>query len=245
LTSTVTDAWHVLKPPEGDKHGPLSPLLLALTVVTGLVDAFSYLVLGHVFVANMTGNVVFLAFALVGAPGFSLPASLVALAAFVLGAVGAGRLIRHVGSSRRGRMLAVSTACECLLVTAALVVSLIATDVGSGAARYVLIVVLGLAAGMQNGTARKLAVPDMTTTVLTMTVTGAAYDSRLAGGTNSHIGRRGLSATAMFVGALVGAATVIHVSKPLELLFALLLLVPVTLVAGRLSRSHPVWDREP
>jgi uncharacterized membrane protein YoaK (UPF0700 family) len=245
VTSTVTDAWHVLKPPEGDKHGPLSPLLLALTVVSGLVDAFSYLVLGHVFVANMTGNVVFLAFALAGASGFSWVASLVALAAFVLGAMGSGRLIRHVGSARRGRMLAVSTACECVAVAVAVVVSWTAGDPGSGPARYVLIVVLGLAAGLQNGTARKLAVPDMTTTVLTMTVTGAAYDSRLAGGTNSHIGRRGLSAVAMFIGALLGATTVIRVSKPLELGFALLLLVPVTLAAGRLSRSHPVWDHEP
>jgi uncharacterized membrane protein YoaK (UPF0700 family) len=34
--------------------------LLGLTVVTGLVDAVSYLRLGRVFVANMTGNVVFL-----------------------------------------------------------------------------------------------------------------------------------------------------------------------------------------
>jgi uncharacterized membrane protein YoaK (UPF0700 family) len=47
-------------------HGPLPALLVCLTVVTGLVDAFSYLSLGHVFVANMTGNVVFLGFALAG-----------------------------------------------------------------------------------------------------------------------------------------------------------------------------------
>src|SRR3984957_14157950 len=48
--------------------GPLPPLLLMMTFVTGLVDAFAYLVLGHVFVANMTGNVVFLGFALAQAP---------------------------------------------------------------------------------------------------------------------------------------------------------------------------------
>jgi hypothetical protein len=58
------------------KHGPLPALLLLLTIVTGLVDAVSILALGRVFVANMTGNVVFIAFALAGAPGFSLPASL-------------------------------------------------------------------------------------------------------------------------------------------------------------------------
>src|SRR5687768_2511195 len=65
-------------PAADDPHGPLPLLLLALTVVTGLVDAFSYLVLGHVFVANMTGNVVFLGFALAGAKGFSISASLLA-----------------------------------------------------------------------------------------------------------------------------------------------------------------------
>jgi uncharacterized membrane protein YoaK (UPF0700 family) len=63
-----------------------------MTLVTGLVDAFSYLVLGHVFVANMTGNVVFLGFALVGAPGFSIAASLAAMAAFAVGALLGGRL---------------------------------------------------------------------------------------------------------------------------------------------------------
>jgi uncharacterized membrane protein YoaK (UPF0700 family) len=217
--------------------------LLVLTVVSGLVDAFSYLTLGHVFVANMTGNVVFLAFALAGAPGFSLVASLTALGAFVLGAMGSGRLVIHLGAARRGRMLALSTTCEAVLVAAAMIVGWCATDVGSGASRYVLIVLLGTGMGMQNGTARKLAVPDLTTTVLSMTITGAAFDSRLAGGTDSRVGRRGISALAMFVGALIGALTVIHVSKPLELVFPLLLLVPVALAAGRLSRSSPAWDR--
>ena len=46
------------------KHGPLPALLLGLTLLTGLVDAVSILSLGRVFVANMTGNVVFLAFAI-------------------------------------------------------------------------------------------------------------------------------------------------------------------------------------
>ena len=92
MMTTLADAWHTIAPPEGDRHGPLQPLLLALTVVTGLVDAFSYLVLGHVFVANMTGNVVFLAFALVGAKGFSIGASLAALSAFAVGAAGSGRI---------------------------------------------------------------------------------------------------------------------------------------------------------
>jgi uncharacterized membrane protein YoaK (UPF0700 family) len=241
MLTTVDDARRMLAPPAGDRHGPLSPLLLLLTVVTGLVDAFSYLVLGHVFVANMTGNVVFLAFALIGTKGFSVAASLLALGSFALGALGSGRFVAHLGA-RRGRMLAVSTAAESLFVLAATAVAWAVGDVGSGVSRWVLILLLGMAAGLQNGTARRLAVPDLTTTVLTLTITGAAADSRLAGGTGSRIGRRGLSALAMFAGALAGALTVLHLDKALGLAFALLLLVPVAAVSGRLSRSRPTWD---
>jgi uncharacterized membrane protein YoaK (UPF0700 family) len=97
-------------PAGDDPHGPLPPLLLALTVVTGLVDAFSYLSLGHVFVANMTGNVIFLGFALAGVPGFAVAASLVGLAAFALGALAGGRLSAKLGA-HRGR-LAVSAAYQ-------------------------------------------------------------------------------------------------------------------------------------
>src|SRR5947209_16913145 len=64
------------------RHGPLPALLLVLTVATGVVDAVSILALGRVFIANMTGNVFFIGFALAGAPGFSLIASLLALAGF-------------------------------------------------------------------------------------------------------------------------------------------------------------------
>jgi hypothetical protein len=58
------------------RHGPLPVLLVGLTVVTGLVEAFSILTLGHVFVANMTGNVVFLGLALAGVGEVSIAASL-------------------------------------------------------------------------------------------------------------------------------------------------------------------------
>src|ERR1700674_3752931 len=75
-----------------ERHGPLPALLLVLTLITGLVDAVSYLKLGHVFVANMTGNGVFLGFAMADAREFSFPASLSAIGAFLAGAfVGARR----------------------------------------------------------------------------------------------------------------------------------------------------------
>ncbi|MGA9832579.1 MAG: DUF1275 family protein, partial [Trebonia sp.] len=79
-------------------YGPLPALLLILTVVTGVVDSISILALGRVFVANMTGNVVFAGFAIVGAPGFSLGASRFALAGFLVGAAAGGAVITRVGS---------------------------------------------------------------------------------------------------------------------------------------------------
>src|ERR1700734_3490420 len=92
-----------------------APRPLALTVVTGLVDSVSILRLGRVFVANMTGNVVFVGFAVAGAPGFALGASLVALAGFLVGAAGGGHLAGRYGHDRAALLLATAFA-ELVLV---------------------------------------------------------------------------------------------------------------------------------
>src|SRR6058998_485970 len=69
---------------------PLTRALLALTFTTGLVDAVSYLGLGRVFTANMTGNIVLLGFGIVGAGGLPVVAPVVSLVSFLVGAVAAG-----------------------------------------------------------------------------------------------------------------------------------------------------------
>ena len=72
-----------------ETEGPprsLVATLATLTVIGGFLDAVSYLGLGHVFTANMTGNVVLVGFAAAGAPGFSVQANLCALGCFVIGA---------------------------------------------------------------------------------------------------------------------------------------------------------------
>src|SRR5256885_16877178 len=102
-------------PPVPD-HGPLPRLLLGLTVVTGLVDAFSYLTLGHVFVANMTGNVVFFGFALAGVGGVSAVASLLGIVAFVAGAALGGRLARQPRPHRGILPAPASPAPACLVL---------------------------------------------------------------------------------------------------------------------------------
>lgn len=240
MRAVLLDAWRLVVPPRGDRHGPLSPLLLGLTVLTGLVDAFSYLALGHVFVANMTGNVVFLAFALGGAAGFSSAASTLALAAFSLGAVGGGRLIAARGR-HRGQLLAIGTAVEAVLIATAMIVALVAARPGVGSPRYWLIGLLGVAMGLQNATARKLAVPDLTTTVLTLTITGAAADSRLAGGPASKLGRRGLVILAMFLGALFGSLLIVGGSSSTTLVLALLAVSGVAAGATLVSRRYSSW----
>lgn len=122
MTSLVNDIRGTFVPAPGGRHGPLPPLLIGLTLVTGLVDAFSYLLLGHVFVANMTGNVVFLGFALAGAPGFSITASLVALVAFAAGALLGGLLATRHGA-HPARLFSVATSVQALFLTAAAVLA--------------------------------------------------------------------------------------------------------------------------
>ena len=164
-----------------------------------MVDAVSILRLGPVFVANMTGNVVFTGFALVGAPGFSLSASLAALAGFLAGALLGGSLAHRLGHDR-GLLLRAGAAAELVLVTAALVLAAsLATITGVAAAGDAAL--LALAMGIQNAVARRLAVPDLTTTVLTMPLTGIAADVRAKDHGLAGLGRRVLAVATMFGGA--------------------------------------------
>lgn len=109
------------------------------------------------------------------------------------------------------------------------------------ASRYAVIVLLAVAMGVQNATARKLAVPDLTTTVLTMTLTGVAADSALAGGPGSKLARRALSVTAMLLGALIGGALVLKVDNPAPLALATGLLAVICFLSHRATRSTPAW----
>jgi uncharacterized membrane protein YoaK (UPF0700 family) len=229
-----------LLPRSGSRHGPLPPLLLGLTFVTGLVDAFSYLLLGHVFVANMTGNVVFLGFALAGAAGFSIAASVVALASFVAGALIGGKVGAGLGD-HRGHLLTATTAGQAALFGAAVVIAAASGEPVAGGYRYALIVVLGASMGIQNATARRLSVPDLTTTVLTLTITGVAADSAIAGGAGSAAGRRLTAVTAMLAGALAGAALTLDVHIVAPLAIALIATVVVALVTWRAGRAESRW----
>jgi len=183
--------------------------LLGMTAVTGLVDAVSFLSLGHVFTANMTGNVVFLAFAIAGVPELSIARSSCALGAFLVGALVGGRTMADRDADSHLRWTLLAFVLELALLSIATVVSIgYRGPEISTTQLYVLIVLTGLAMGIRNATVRKLAVPDLTTTVLTLTVTGLAADSSLAGGGNPRWQRRTGSVIAMFVGAGLGAVLI-------------------------------------
>ena len=222
------------------RHGPLPLLLIVLTVVTGLVDAVSYLELGHVFVANVTGNVAFLGFAAAGASQHSVAASLAAIGAFLLGALAGGRLGSKTGQ-HRGQFLALSSYAQVAAVGAAFVVSLASFDASDDISAYAIVVLLAFAMGLQNATARRLGVPDLTTTVLTLTVTALAADSHFAGGTNPNIGRRLIATAAMFIGAALGAVLIFRVGVSGALAVAVALLLINAMVGYRLSSSTAAW----
>ena len=242
MPTFLTEVRETLVPDRNARFGPLPPLLVAMTVVTGLVDAFSYLLLGHVFVANMTGNVVFLGFAVAGAQGFSIGASVVALVAFGLGSVLGGRIVQRFGH-HRGHHVAVATSAQALLLAVSMILALVGSDPFDSGVRYALIVFLALAMGIQNSSVRRLAVPDLTTTVLTLTVTGIGADSALGGGKGSKSGRRLISVAAMFLGALVGAALILHVRVAIPLIVALAIVVAVAVVSHWSGRSNPAWTQ--
>jgi uncharacterized membrane protein YoaK (UPF0700 family) len=214
--------------------GPLPLALIGLTVVAGTVDAVSYLGLGHVFVANMTGNVVFLGFVAGGATEFSVALSLVAIAFFALGALAGGRLGRNAGANR-GRLLAVSSGIQALAVGGALLVS-VAFAAHDGVCAYALVLLLAFAMGLQTATARQLGVADLTTTVLTLTITGLAIDSH-----HPNTGRRLAAVAAMFLGALAGAVLILRVNMGAALAFALALLLSNTIAGYRWSSSTAAW----
>ena len=193
-----------------DRSLPL--ILLALTAGTGIVDAVSFLGLGRVFTANMTGNVVFLAFAAAGAADLSVPRSLAALAGFFAGAVVGGRFATRMGASSRRRWISTALVVETGLLLAATASAIGFQEAGqpTPAALYAVIILTALAMGVRNATVRKLGVADLTTTVLTLTVAGLAADSSLAGGGNYNLFRRVGSVVMMFGGAVVGALLLKH-----------------------------------
>jgi len=185
----------------GGGQRPLELVLVVVTFVTGMVDAVTYLGFGHVFAANMTGNVIVLGFALVGAGEISATASVVSLAAFMAGAAISARLS---GALQRARhrwllsMLSIETVLLTIAATLALAQRAVSWDL-------VIVGLLAVAMGMRTVTVRRLGISDVSTTVLTSTLAGLASDTLLRGAPFRTGGIRLVIVAAMLLGAASGA----------------------------------------
>ena len=184
-----------------------------MTAVTGLVDAVRFLSLGRVFTANMTGNVVILAFATARVPALSIAYSLMALLSFLVGAIFGGRIMARAGADSQIRFAAQAFVLEVVFLSVASFCSIgYRSDLLEHSFQpFALITLTVLAMGTRNAAVRKLAIPDLTTTVLTLTITGIGADSSIANGSNPRLARRVESVVAMFSGAALGAV-IIHYS---------------------------------
>ncbi|GAB3542369.1 YoaK family protein [Arthrobacter tecti] len=178
-------------------------LMLVLTFSTGVVDAVGYLGLDRVFTGNMTGNVVLLGMAVAGGNDLPVLRPALALLFFMVGALLAGRMLRKAPEGWSARTSVAFGAVALGTAVIAVVVGLVevSADEVLGSA-----VTSGLATvmGIQAAAAKRLKVAEITTVVVTSTITGLASDSRLAGGKGKFWVRRALAILLIGLGAVAG-----------------------------------------
>jgi uncharacterized membrane protein YoaK (UPF0700 family) len=220
--------------------GRRESLLIGLTVAAGAVDAVSYLGLGQIFTANMTGNVVFLALAVGERSLLTALRSVGALIGFSAGAIAAGQILgpqRTPGTWSRAVTWLLWGELACLVAF-----GVVWTSTGGEPAPEVLYLLIGLSSfgmGLQNALARHQAVPGLTTTVITTALTGFMMDLPALGISGPGQRRAGWAAVALFSGAAVGA-TLMVVARPLA---PWLTVATVALVAAVAYRSFGVSSK--
>jgi uncharacterized membrane protein YoaK (UPF0700 family) len=201
---------------------------IALTFVTGIVDAVGYLGLDRVFTGNMTGNIVILGMGVAGADELPVLGPAVALVAFTLGAFVAGLTLRSISGGWHGRMTVL------LLTGAVILCGLTATAVvlgdGPGVpAQVVMAAATAAVMGQQAMVARALAVKDMTTVVVTSTLASLAGETWVRAASGRVANRRAGAILVIFAGAVAGALLLrVHIAVP----FALAAVVTVGVVVG-------------
>lgn len=210
--------------------------MLVLTFSTGIADAVGYLALDKVFTGNMTGNVVILGMGAAGTTDLPVVGPLLALASFMIGAACGGRAMRGqpAGWTRRASYLI--GVVGLLFAVAAIVFATVSVHEGSAMA-YSMTVGLAAAMGLQAAVARRIAVKDVTTVVVTSTITGLAADSRFGAGGGQPWVRRAAAIALIGVGAAVGAL-LLTVSSWLSVAVPAVLTLAVALVGDVLVRRH-------
>ncbi len=199
--------------PFAHRHLPLW-LMMTLTVVTGALDAVGYLGLDRVFTGNMTGNVVILGMGIAAEDDLPVAGPAIALIGYVLGAATVGRLIR--GRDRAWTTAVTATiSVNAAVLAAVATVLLVAPIPGQSWGGIATAATIAIVMGAQASIARFLAVPDMTTVVVTSTITSYASETLFLGGLSWFTHRRLWAVVAIFSGALVGGLLMkLHICVP-------------------------------
>ncbi|MDN4474788.1 YoaK family protein [Demequina sp. SYSU T00192] len=208
-------------------------LMLALTFSTGIIDAVGYLGLDRVFTGNMTGNVVILGMGLAGDTGLPIVGPLFALAGFMGGAAAGGRALRGAADAWTARHTVLFAIVGVVIALAAVPASVV--EQPGEALQYAITFALGAAMGCQAAAARHVAVKDVTTVVVTSTITGLASDSVLGKGGGQPWKRRAGAIVLIGAGALTGALLLeLHIGAGMALSAV------ITIVVAWLGHvSHP------
>ena len=212
------------------------PALLFLTLATGIVDAVSYLALDRVFTGNMTGNVLFIGFALAGEGGIPLLNNLLALLGFLLGALLAARLLRGRHHDSRLPTANLLVLLGGAVVTVALAAFWLVIGTLDEGTLLLVTTVLALVMGAQAASVRATGIADVSTIVVTSTLANLAIDSHLAGGSGDKWPRRVLAVLAMGVGGALGALVIrltSHGAVPLLIAGAVMLVCIALLELAR------------
>lgn len=223
------------EPGEGGDRNLRVWLMVALTFVTGMLDAVGYLGLDRVFTGNMTGNVVVLGMGLAGQGGLPVLGPLAALGGYITGAAIAGRVVTGEQKVWTASVTAVFVVNAVALAAAGTVLA-VGHVAGSSPLGVVLAASIALLMGAQAATARMLAVSDMTTVVVTSTLTAYAGETLFSPGFGLFRHRRFWAIAAIVGGALFGASTMkAHISIPV---FSAAAIIAAVALIG-----HFAWER--
>lgn len=215
-------------------------LLLALLAGTaGCIDALSYLRLGNVFTANMTGNAVLLGIATGQHVAARALHSVAALAGFVLGVLAGATLCgrRHGSEAGWPPRVTLAFAVELVVLLALAGGWALAGEDPAGGAEYVLVGIAGLAMGLQSAAVRQLRVGGVATTYVTGTLTGLLADLALGGASRGTLLRQSWVLLALVAGAVAGAV-VVGLAGGVATMIPAVLVAVVVAVAAR-TRPAP------
>jgi uncharacterized membrane protein YoaK (UPF0700 family) len=217
-------------------------LLLCLTFVAGMVDAISFLGLGGVFTANMTGNIVLLGLAAGRASGSGVLRSAVSLIAFVTGVFAASRMTGRVRTARSWPAgFRTALGVEVVAQSAFLVGWLACSGRPGTALGAVLVGILALAMGIQSGAVGALGFGGISTTYMTGTMTGLLGELATSTGSRQDRARRTLVVAALPVGAACSVPLLLIARRAAP---ALPLAVTLLALAATVYLPAPASDRD-